>query len=186
VIRQAISCDICGTEKRQTNHWYVAFEQAGELRVSGWTLRRRLRAGSKHLCGQTCLHKLVDEFMAKSIVTSSRSASNDTYLETPITTTAGLASSMSFENVESSARLITPAARTLPIRALRSQSDVVALPALLQLGDSSPVDVDDAERYSSPSRRAEAWQRERERESHATGNSSSKTTRQRSLAHRGA
>jgi hypothetical protein len=188
VIRQAISCDICGTEKRQTNHWYVAFEQAGELRVSGWTLRRRLRAGSKHLCGQTCLHKLVDEFMAKSIATSTRPSLNESYIETPITTTAGLASSMSFENVESSARLITPAVRALPIRALLAQPDVLAMPSRLQLEDSSPVDVDDAERYSSPSRRAEAWQREREREreSRATGNSSNKTTRQRSLAHRGA
>ena len=24
-------------------------------------------AGSKHLCGQTCLHKLVDEFMARAL-----------------------------------------------------------------------------------------------------------------------
>ena len=67
VIRQAISCDICASEKRQTNHWFVAYEQAGELRVSGWSSRHKLRPGSKHLCGQTCLHKLVDEFMAKAI-----------------------------------------------------------------------------------------------------------------------
>ena len=67
MIRQAISCDICATEKRQTNHWFVAYEQGGELRVSGWSSRHKLRPGSKHLCGQTCLHKLVDEFMAKSI-----------------------------------------------------------------------------------------------------------------------
>jgi len=67
VIRQAISCDVCATEKRQTNHWFVAYEQAGELRVSGWSSRHKLRPGSKHLCGQTCLHKLVDEFMAKSL-----------------------------------------------------------------------------------------------------------------------
>jgi len=33
--------------------------------VSGWNSRNRLRPGSKHLCGQTCLHKLVDDFMAK-------------------------------------------------------------------------------------------------------------------------
>ncbi len=38
VIRQAISCDICATEKKQTNHWFVAYEQGGELRVSGWQL----------------------------------------------------------------------------------------------------------------------------------------------------
>jgi hypothetical protein len=67
VIRQAISCDICGTEKKQTNHWFVAYDQGGELRVSGWNSRNRLRPGAKHLCGQTCLHKLVDEFMAKAL-----------------------------------------------------------------------------------------------------------------------
>ena len=67
MIRQAISCDICATEKRQTNHWFVAYEQAGELRVSGWNSRHRQRPDSKHLCGQTCLHKLVDDFMAKAI-----------------------------------------------------------------------------------------------------------------------
>ena len=67
MIRQAISCDICGSEKRQTNHWFVAYDQGGELRVAGWSSRNRLRPGSKHLCGQTCLHKLVDEFMAKAL-----------------------------------------------------------------------------------------------------------------------
>jgi hypothetical protein len=186
VIRQAISCDICGTEKRQTNHWYVAYEHSGELRVSGWTSRRRGRAGSKHLCGQTCLHKLVDEFMAKSFAAPIRPAVDETYLETPITTNAGLAASLAHKEVESSARLITPSMRPLPIRALRAQPDVVALPALLQLEESSPPDVDDPQRYSSPSRRAGAWQRERERESHATGNSANTGARHRPLTHRGA
>ena len=72
MIRQAISCDVCGTEKRLTNHWFVAYEHAGELRLSGWSSSRRLRAESKHLCGQTCLHKLVDEFMAKALAVRAR------------------------------------------------------------------------------------------------------------------
>ncbi len=186
VIRQAISCDICGTEKRLTNHWYVAYEQAGELRLSGWTSRRRTRAGSKHLCGQTCLHKLVDEFMAKTFASHTRPVPDEPYIETPITTTAALASSVGFQDAESSARLITPAARALPMRALRAQPDLVAMPALLQLEDSSPSDVDDPRRYSSPSRRAEAWQRERERESRAIGSSPNTGARHRSLTHRGA
>lgn len=67
MIRQAISCDICGAEKKQTNHWFVAYEQAGELRVSGWSSRNRLKADSKHLCGQACLHKLADDFMVRVI-----------------------------------------------------------------------------------------------------------------------
>jgi hypothetical protein len=67
VIRQAVSCDICGTEKRLTNHWFVAYDLGGELRVSGWNSRNRSRAEAKHLCGQTCLHKLVDEFITRSL-----------------------------------------------------------------------------------------------------------------------
>ena len=80
VIRQAISCDICGTEKKQTNHWFVAYDQGGELRVSGWNSRNRLRPGSKHLCGQTCLHKLVDDFMAKALATRVRPSAEDEFV----------------------------------------------------------------------------------------------------------
>jgi hypothetical protein len=66
VIRQAISCDVCGSQKRQTNHWFVAYEQAQELRVSGWDSPHLMCPGTKHLCGETCLHTLVNEFVAKS------------------------------------------------------------------------------------------------------------------------
>jgi hypothetical protein len=64
VIRQAISCDICGAEKKQTNHWFVAYESNGELRISGWQSKHTLRPKVKHLCGQKCVHRLMDEFMA--------------------------------------------------------------------------------------------------------------------------
>lgn len=67
MIRQAILCDICGTEMLHPNHWFVAGDHGQELRVSRWDSRRRLRPGVKHLCGQTCLHKLVDEFTARSL-----------------------------------------------------------------------------------------------------------------------
>ena len=67
MIRQAISCDICGTEKRQANHWFVAYEQSGELRISGWNSPYLSCAGTKHLCGETCLHKLISKFLAKLV-----------------------------------------------------------------------------------------------------------------------
>jgi hypothetical protein len=84
VIRQAISCDICGTEKKQTNHWFVAYDQGGELRVSGWNSRNRLRPGSKHLCGQTCLHKLVDDFMAKTLAVRPSAPTEEIEIEDPL------------------------------------------------------------------------------------------------------
>ena len=104
LIRQVISCDICGTEKRQTNHWFVAYEQCGELRVSGWNSRRRLWAESKHLCGQNCMHKLVDEFMANAIAAPAKRSAEEN--GTAPKTDTRLVPDSAYINFESSARLI--------------------------------------------------------------------------------
>ncbi len=163
MIRQSVSCDICGTEKRLTNHWFVAHEQSGELRLSGWNSRNRSRAGSKHLCGQTCLHKLVDEFMARSL--SARSAGAETQAsEKPPATVTGLISGAACALEESSARLLVPlppAPPLLPIippRAARADSQA-RFPV-----ESAATLMDEAPDCSAPKRRAEAWQRERARE----------------------
>ncbi|MDR3793284.1 MAG: hypothetical protein P4L03_07880 [Terracidiphilus sp.] len=166
MIRQAISCDICGTEKRQTNHWFVAYEQGGELRVSGWNSRNRTRPGSKHLCGQTCLHKLVDDFMARTIVRGQGHVAAAT-AETgaveaamhPLATDTSLTVQDSFEELESSARLITPPEPVIP--QYRPPASLVQMPGR-RISEDLP-DLEDAQR-SSRDWRAEAWERERERE----------------------
>ncbi len=66
MIRKAISCDICGAQRREANHWFIAYEQSGELRVSDWTSGYLLCPGTKHLCGESCLHKLLSEFLARA------------------------------------------------------------------------------------------------------------------------
>ena len=63
MIRQIVSCDICGEEKEQTNHWFVAYDQGGEFRVSGLTSSNSQDLAAKHLCGESCVHKLLDEFL---------------------------------------------------------------------------------------------------------------------------
>jgi hypothetical protein len=169
VIRQAITCDICGSEKRQTNHWFVAYELGGELRVSGWSSRRRLRSGSKHLCGQTCLHKLVDEFMAKSIAVRAQ-PSDEEELAPPAATDTSLTSKAAYDGpgpkpglslesrFESSICLLTPAESG----SQRKSAGLVAMPAR---NDAAPTfGAPDEPRYNSASWRAEAWERERERE----------------------
>lgn len=175
MIRQAISCDICGAEKKQTNHWFVACEQAGELRVSGWNSRNRLRAGSKHLCGQTCLHKLVDEFMARSIagrVSTPAAADKPEPEPAYADLDTSLTSSVAYAETETSARLIAvPAAPATPpplppaLLAARSAA-VVAMPARpVSIAPApAPVSVDEAPDFSSRRWRAEAWERERNRE----------------------
>ena len=185
VIRQAISCDICASEKKQTNHWFVAYEQGGELRVSGWQTRNRLRPGSKHLCGQTCLHKLVDDFMARALTARApQAAEND--VEQKVMVRAAMAdtsltSNAAYQEFESSARLIptpepqklarptaeprqnssAPAALARPV--LQMPKDAVAAPARA-LTEENAVAVNEPPRYASRNWHAAAWERERERE----------------------
>jgi hypothetical protein len=180
VIRQAISCDICGAEKKQTNHWFVACEVAGELRVSGWNSRMRQRVGTKHLCGQTCLHKLVDEFMARTI--GGRVAAPPTERDPAVTRSevdGSLTSPAAYKEAASSARMVTTvaaAATVSPRIAPGSPSVVPMQPRLVAQAPVTAVTVpalpdaailaqaEEAPNYSSRRWRAEAWERERNRE----------------------
>ena len=129
MIHQAILCDICGTEKKQTNHWYLASDQTGELRVSRWSTRNQLSSGLKHLCGQTCVHKLVDEFMAEALDTRAlpAAAGEAVVVEKTVCTDASLASNTADVEFESSARLLPPLEpiipeRSLPVRPRRAEA----------------------------------------------------------------
>ncbi len=169
MIRQAISCDICGAEKKQTNHWFVAYDQAGELRVSCWNSRNRLRSGARHLCGQTCLHKLVDEFMARTISARLQAGADTAESETPIATDTSLTSRAAYSESERFVRapLVTtqPATpRPVPIVA----TGLAAVPARVIVDEPRPVvsqpHMEQPPNYASRHWRAEAWERERERE----------------------
>ena len=180
MIRQAISCDVCGSEKKQTNHWFVAYDQGGELRVSGWSSRNRLRPGSKHLCGQTCLHKLLDDFMAKAVTArSSKAAEEDCeneVMEQPARSDTSLTSAAAFKEVESSARLITSPKPVAPPKTkdapapvapvhpqLRGPMELVVVPARPRVEEPA-LPAAEPPRFASRNWRAEAWERERERE----------------------
>lgn len=188
MIRQAISCDICAAEKRQTNHWFVAYEQGGELRLSGWTSRHRLKVDAKHLCGQTCLHKLIDEFIAKSIAARAHRGSETAAAEAemPVATDTSLIHAAAALDVESSARLV-PAPKPAPPRAPTPISkpapapvapapaaehphpELVTMPPRPCPNDVPPLPPDTL-RYASRRWHAEAWERERERELRAGEN----------------
>jgi len=158
MIRQAISCDICGAEKRQTNHWFIASEQAGELRVSGWNARVRMRAGAKHLCGQTCLHKLADDFMERIISRRVQSGASEEHSIAAPTDTS-LTASKDFDPLESSARLIPLPDAPRPTS--RPKAAFVSMPERTPAEAIAPPQ--EPPRYSSRIWHAEAWQRERER-----------------------
>ena len=64
MIRQAINCDICAAEKQESNYWFVAYEQGGELKLRGWESPQNSRKNAKHLCGQKCAQRMMANFMA--------------------------------------------------------------------------------------------------------------------------
>jgi hypothetical protein len=70
MIRQAINCDMCGAEKLESaSHWFVAEEQGGELKLRAWLgSAKSARKNMKHVCGQKCVQRLMDNFTA-SILT---------------------------------------------------------------------------------------------------------------------
>lgn len=165
MIRQAISCDVCGGEKRQTNHWFVATEHAGELRISGWSSRNRLRPGSRHLCGQTCLHKLLDEFVARSVSGEHAQPAEAAAPKTDASLTAAppvsrAPAAFRPTAADHAAADMNPlAVRPMPV-ALTKPVIVspVVVPLPMRTVDPMPVPI-----YTPRHSRAEAWERERER-----------------------
>jgi hypothetical protein len=197
VIRQAICCDMCESEKKQTNHWFVAQDHNGELRIAGWNSRNRLRPNSKHLCGQVCLHKLLDDFINRTIEVKGQTGTADRLTDHhPLADTVGsLTSDAAYEEtVGSSPRRIDapePAVqKAIPSRPhppkpaapaalpLRMPAELVAMPGRQPLEEQPPVD--EGPRYASRNWRAEAWDRERERELRAVERRPEVSTRRRS------
>ncbi len=173
MIRQAISCDICGAEKRQTNHWFVAYAHAGELRVSGWNAGGRMRAGSKHLCGQTCLHKLLDEFIAGTVSARPQPAADPAEYDEPTATDASLTSRAAY-----AAPIAAPGVAAHSLQVLPTAVIAIAPSRAMDAAAvaASPPPFDDPPSFASHRRRAEAWERERERERGASLTTHRKTS----------
>src|SRR5665213_229676 len=84
MIRQAINCDMGGAEKQETtSHWFVAYEQGGELKLRGWESPKHSRKDVKHLCGQKCAQRLTANFTAS--VMSAGNASESAKIPVPET-----------------------------------------------------------------------------------------------------
>jgi hypothetical protein len=86
--------------------------------------------------------------------------------EAPVlaTTDTSLTSDAAYGEVESSARLLTPPEPVLPMRPVsKPAAELLSMPARLQTEGTAPL-PEEPPRYASRNWRAEAWDRERERE----------------------
>jgi hypothetical protein len=170
VIRQAISCDICGTDKQHTNHWFVAYVQNGELRICDWNSQSRLRSGTRHLCGQTCLHKLVDEFLAGTIAVRPPAADKPEAEAIPApmpprsSVASRVASSWVGTGLTAPPRTLQPRPVPVPVQP-HATDHIDEFESSARLIPTEPeIPADPVPSTRPGTWRSEAWKRERERE----------------------
>jgi hypothetical protein len=61
----AFICDECKVTKGVSNHWWLAWiDSSGGLHASFWDQAIAAESDKRHLCGQECVHKAVDRWMA--------------------------------------------------------------------------------------------------------------------------
>lgn len=119
---------------------------------------------AKHLCGQTCLHKLVDDIMARTIAVRVAASQEEEEIAEPKPAPAATDTSLT-----SSAADTVPL-RSLPIFAPLTYEDHLESSARIVATTSIDRECIDAElppsrpAYNSRVWRAEAWKREQERE----------------------
>ncbi len=147
MIRQAISCDICGTEMINANHWFVAYDRGPELRIGAWSAHNRVKASARHLCGHKCLHKLVDDFMARTL----SAQASPSVTKPPVAAIPSADASLTWTGPH------------------RVQALPIIAPLIEEPESSSqlikPTEVIASRAASAPTAlRAEAWKRERQRQ----------------------
>jgi len=85
MIRQAINCDMCGAERLETtSRWFVADEIKGEIRLRGWESQQKARRNARHLCGQKCVQRMMDNFTAGILAVQAGKAATKEMLESPV------------------------------------------------------------------------------------------------------
>jgi hypothetical protein len=65
--REIITCDVCGVERGESNHWFMGISPVSSgdwTSIKKWSDETaKLNTTVKHLCGQLCVHKFIDAFM---------------------------------------------------------------------------------------------------------------------------
>jgi hypothetical protein len=138
MIRQAINCDMCGAERLEsTSYWFVADEVKGEIRLRGWESPQKSRRSARHLCGQKCVQRMMDNFTAS--ILAGQQAVKVAAKEAPEAVVAAQAIAAAGKPVAAAAA------------ALASDADPDDLPILERMGyDRATAEEIEAESWAGP------------------------------------
>ena len=66
--RIAYECKVCGTERKQSNHWFVVIENQFGFHIYTWdwavSYGELNSTRALPVCGHGCAHKLLDAFLS--------------------------------------------------------------------------------------------------------------------------
>jgi hypothetical protein len=62
VRKEIFTCDVCGAEKKEANHWWMAQISSRQFLLWPWDTGARDK-GILHLCGEACVLKRLSEFL---------------------------------------------------------------------------------------------------------------------------
>ena len=64
---EVFTCDVCGQQKQETNHWFMLFEHLDKLVITTWVTSdptaHKKAANVKHVCGEGCAQKALSKWM---------------------------------------------------------------------------------------------------------------------------
>jgi hypothetical protein len=61
---EVYKCDVCGTVKGESNHWYIGSFDPAAFNIYPWEGERR-GDWIKHICGQQCAQKFLENWLSK-------------------------------------------------------------------------------------------------------------------------
>lgn len=75
------ACDVCGTQKKTTNHWLIfsPYKSDGDrdaFQVQQWDVERANYNWVTHVCGAECLGKKVAQFVADQMMPKSEATAD--------------------------------------------------------------------------------------------------------------
>ncbi len=67
MLKATYICDICGAKRKEANHWFSARLGYARGTPSSVTFQRWEDSDEhdSHLCGQECVHKMLDKWMSE-------------------------------------------------------------------------------------------------------------------------
>jgi len=72
-IAKVYSCDICGTPRKQANHWCIGFAQfTGGVLVEAWSDKAAARTNACHFCGVPHATQWVGQRLSTSLEEAKR------------------------------------------------------------------------------------------------------------------